>query len=115
MVLLLSNPKSCFGLLVLGSIVLVAIFAPWIATHDPNAFSLFFDAGQAPSRSHLFGTTDQGTDVFSQVVLGARSSLILGFTAAVLATALSLFGILAAYAGGWRPTRSSTSSRTSSS
>ncbi len=100
MVLLLSNPKSCFGLLVLGSIVLVAIFAPWIATHDPNAFSLF-DAGQAPSRNHLFGTTDQGTDVFSQVVLGARSSLILGFSAAVLATALSLFGILAAYAGGW--------------
>ena len=98
--LLLSNPKSCFGLVLLGSIVLVAILAPWIATHDPNEFSLL-DAGQSPSRAHLFGTTDQGTDVFSQVVLGARSSLILGVSAAVLATVLAMLGILAAYAGGW--------------
>ena len=49
--------------------VVVAIFAPLIATHDPNAFSLL-DAKQSPSWHHLFGTTDQGTDIFSQVVLG---------------------------------------------
>ena len=98
--LLLSNPKSCGGLIVLAGMVLVAIFAPLIATHDPAAFSLV-DAGQAPSWNHLFGTTDQGTDVFSQVVIGARASLILGFSAAVIATILATtLGILAAYAGG---------------
>ena len=98
--LLLANPKSCGGLIVLAAMILVAIFAPLIATHDPAAFSLE-DAGQAPSWNHLFGTTDQGTDVFSQVVIGARASLILGVSAAVIATILATtLGILAAYAGG---------------
>jgi peptide/nickel transport system permease protein len=99
--LLLANRKSRFGLVALAFIVLVALFAPLLATDDPNAFSLF-DARQGPSWNHLFGTTDQGADVFSQVVLGARTSLVLGFSAAVLATALATtLGIVAAYAGGW--------------
>jgi peptide/nickel transport system permease protein len=99
--LLLANPKSRAGLIVLALMILVAIFAPWIATHDPNEFSLI-DARQAPSSHHLFGTTDQGTDIFSQVVLGARTSLLLGALAAIVATALATtLGVLAAYAGGW--------------
>jgi peptide/nickel transport system permease protein len=99
--LLLSNPKSRGGLIVLAGMILVAVFAPLIATHDPNAFSLL-DARQSPSWHHPFGTTDQGADVFAQVVLGARTSLILGASAAVLATVLATsLGILAAYAGGW--------------
>ena len=98
--LMWGNPKSRGGMIVLGFIVLVAIFSPWIATHDPNEFSLL-DARQAPSWDHLFGTTDQGTDIFSQVVLGARNSLLLGALAALLATALATtLGVLAAYAGG---------------
>ena len=81
--------------------ILVAVFAPLIATGDPTAFSLL-DSRQSPSWHHLFGTTDQGADVFSQVVIGARASLILGASAAVLATFLATtLGILAAYAGGW--------------
>src|SRR5213076_835906 len=67
--LMLANPKSRGGMIVLGAI---AIFATLIATHDPNEFSLL-DARQAPSWHHLFGTTDQGADIFSQVVLGART------------------------------------------
>ena len=79
----------------------VAVFAPLIATHDPTAYSLL-DAKQAPSWNHFFGTTDQGTDVFSQVVWGTRSSLFLGAAAAALATVLAAsLGILAAYSGGW--------------
>ena len=99
--LLLHNPKSCIGLIVLGAMVAVAIFAPLIATHDPTAYSLL-DAKQSPSLHHFFGTTDQGTDVFSQVVLGTRNSLFLGAAAATLATLLAAsLGILAAYSGGW--------------
>src|SRR5919204_5718318 len=98
--LMLGNPKSRGGLIVLGAMIVVAIFAPLIATHDPNEFSLL-DARQSPSWHHLFGTTDQGTDIFSQVVLGTRTSLVLGAAAAVLATALATtLGILAAYSGG---------------
>jgi peptide/nickel transport system permease protein len=99
--LLLRNPKSCIGLVLLGAMLVVAIFAPLIATHDPTAMSLL-DAKQSPSLHHFFGTTDQGTDVFSQVVLGTRNSLFLGAAAAGLATILAAsLGILAAYSGGW--------------
>jgi peptide/nickel transport system permease protein len=99
--LLLHNPKSCIGLIVLGGMLVVAIFAPLIATHDPTAYSLL-DAKQAPSMHHFFGTTDQGTDVFSQVILGTRNSLFLGAAAATLATVLAAsLGILAAYSGAW--------------
>ncbi|HZT45683.1 MAG TPA: ABC transporter permease [Gaiellaceae bacterium] len=100
LVLLLRNPKSRFGLLLVGSIVLVALISPLISVSDPNAFSIT-DARQAPSWHHLFGTTDQGSDIFSQVVVGARRSLLLGAAAGALATALAaILGITAAYCGG---------------
>jgi peptide/nickel transport system permease protein len=100
LVLLLRNPKSRFGLLIVGSIVIVALIAPLISVSDPNAFSIT-DARQAPSWHHLFGTTDQGSDIFSQVVVGARRSLLLGAAAGLLATALAaVLGITAAYCGG---------------
>jgi peptide/nickel transport system permease protein len=97
--LLWSNPKSRGGIIILSVMIFVAIFGPWIATHDPSAFSL--DARQAPSLHHLFGTTDQGVDIFSQVVIGTRNSLVLGAAAALLATVIAtVLGILAAYSGG---------------
>jgi peptide/nickel transport system permease protein len=98
--LLLSNPKSRGGIIVLSSIILIAVIAPWIAHAHPNDFSLL-DGRQSPSWHHPFGTTDQGSDIFSQVVWGARSSLIVGAAAALLATVLATtLGILAAYSGG---------------
>jgi peptide/nickel transport system permease protein len=98
--LLLRNPKSRAGLVILGFMVVVALIAPLISVSDPTAFSLF-DARQAPSWHHLFGTTDQGSDIFSQVVMGARRSLILGAASGALATAIAAtLGIVAAYSGG---------------
>jgi peptide/nickel transport system permease protein len=100
LLLLLGNWKARFGLIIIGGVVLIALIAPWIATHNPTDFSLL-DARQAPSWHHLFGTSDQGSDIFSQVVIGARRSLLLGAGAAALATLLAAtLGILAAYAGG---------------
>ena len=98
--LMLANPKARFGFLLVAFMVVVALIAPWISVSDPTAFNILATR-QAPSWQHLFGTTDQGSDIFSQVVLGARRSLILGATAAVLATGLAtVLGILAAYSGG---------------
>ena len=98
--LLVGNPKSRLGLAMVGFMVIVALIAPLIAVANPNEFNLL-DRGQAPSWNHLFGTTDQGSDIFSQVVLGARRSLLLGAAAALLATCLAaVLGITAAYMGG---------------
>jgi peptide/nickel transport system permease protein len=98
--LLLRNPKSRVGIFIVGFIVIIAIIAPLISVAHPNDFNLLA-AKQAPSWHHLFGTTDQGSDVFSQVVVGARRSLLLGVMAASIATALAaVLGITAAYAGG---------------
>src|SRR6476646_386547 len=100
MLLLLQNRKSRIGLAMVGFVILIAIIAPWISVAHPNDFDLFA-AHQGPSWNHLFGTTDQGSDIFSQVVVDARRSLLLGFSAAVLATVLAAtLGILAAYSGG---------------
>ena len=98
--LLLHNPKAVFGLALLGFVIVVALIAPLISVSNPTDFNLLA-ARQAPSWHHLFGTTDQGSDIFSQVVLGARRSLILGVAAAGLATFLAAtLGIFGAYAGG---------------
>jgi peptide/nickel transport system permease protein len=98
--LLVVNPKSRLGLLMVLFMIVVALIAPLISVSDPTAFSLL-DARQAPSWHHLFGTTDQGSDIFSQVVVGARRSLILGAASGALATLLAAtLGILAAYSGG---------------
>jgi len=70
-VLLLQNRKSRTGLAMVGFMVLIALIAPLISVAHPNDFNLLA-ARQAPSWQHLFGTTDQGSDIFSQVVLGAR-------------------------------------------
>jgi peptide/nickel transport system permease protein len=99
-VLLLGNPKSRLGLGMVGFIVIVALIAPLISVAHPNDFNLL-TARQAPSWHHLFGTTDQGSDIFSQVVLGARRSLLLGAAAGLLATGVAaILGITAAYSGG---------------
>ena len=98
--LLLRNPKSLTGLVMVGFMVIIALIAPLISVAHPNDFNLLA-VRQAPSWHHLFGTTDQGSDIFSQVVLGARRSLLLGAAAGLLATAVAaILGITAAYAGG---------------
>jgi ABC-type dipeptide/oligopeptide/nickel transport system permease subunit len=100
LLLLWRNRKSRVGMLMVASMILLALIAPLITVAHPNEFNLLA-AKQAPSWHHLMGTTDQGSDIFSQVALGARHSLLLGFAAALLATGLAAtLGVTAAYAGG---------------
>jgi peptide/nickel transport system permease protein len=98
--LLLTNPKSCFGIVTIVGMVVVALLAPVIAQHSPT--EIVGLPGQPPNRDFWFGTTDQGYDVFAQVVWGARISLGVAAAAAVLSTAIAAtLGMLAAYVGGW--------------
>ncbi len=75
------------------------MLGPIIIHYDPGAFSS--DVLQPPSVAHWLGTTQTGQDVFSQVVVGTRASLLLGFVAGFLATTLSvIIGLTAGYFGG---------------
>lgn len=97
--LLLTNRQSLFGLTLLGAVVLGALLAPVIAQNSPT--DLVGLPGQAPSREFPFGTTDQGYDVFSQVIWGARTSLAIGACAALISTTIAVvLGLVAAYCGG---------------
>jgi peptide/nickel transport system permease protein len=98
--LLLGNWKSRLGLAIFGAMVGSALAAPWLATNSPS--DIVGLPGQPPNHNFFFGTTDQGYDVFSQVVWGARQSLAVGGLAAILSTTIATFlGLLAAYRGGW--------------
>ena len=94
------NRKVSFGLGILIFFTLVAIFGPIILTKDPNAFST--DILSPPSATHWLGTTQTGQDVFTQVVVGTRVSLILGFVTGLIATLISVIvGLTGGYLGGW--------------
>lgn len=95
-----SNKKSAVGVCLFLFFALIAIFAPLIAPY--SATSTQFAPNLLPSAQHLFGTTAQGQDVFSQFIYGARTTLIVGVGAGLLATGLSLLiGVTAGYQGGW--------------
>jgi peptide/nickel transport system permease protein len=93
------SPKILIGLGVLLFFVLVAVVGPWLAPQDPTATTA--DLLQGPSAAHLLGTTQSGQDVFSQLMVGARSTVLIGFLAGIIATALSIVvGVSAGYFGG---------------
>jgi peptide/nickel transport system permease protein len=101
LVLMLGSPKARVGLFVVLGMVVLGLIAPLLVDASKATEFSLLDARQAPSWSHPFGTTDQGTDVFAQVVWGARRSLLLGAAAGAIATVLATtLGVFAAYAGG---------------
>jgi peptide/nickel transport system permease protein len=94
---LLENPAALASLVFLLAMALAAVFAPVIAPVDPN-FVNPADRLDPPSERAWFGTDDLGRDVFSRVVYGARTSLVVGLTVMVGATALgALIGLAAGY------------------
>ncbi|MER6119893.1 ABC transporter permease [Streptomyces sp. NPDC001743] len=95
----LRGRKTVVGLAILLFFVLIAVIGPWIAPYDPDAMSN--ELLQPPSGAHWLGTTHIGQDVLSQILVGARGVLIVGFVAGVLATLLSvLVGVSAGFLGG---------------
>lgn len=94
------DKTAVFGLGLVVFVVLIAIFAPLIAPHDP--FSFVSRALSPPSSKNLFGTDSLGRDVFSRVVWGSRVSLLFGLGAAGLSGLIGIIlGSIPAYHGGW--------------
>ena len=94
------NPGALAGAIVLTTLVLGAVFAPWLAPYDWNET----DAGPrlaAPGAAHLFGTDLHGRDVFSRVLYGGRYSLSVGVATVLLALSVgSTVGVTIGYVGG---------------
>ncbi len=95
------NKMAMSGLVMVGGLFAVSLFAPWLAPYDPG----FIDLKEvliAPSAEHWLGTDPLGRDVLSRIIYGAQVSLKVGFVAVGLATCIGLMvGALAGFYGGW--------------
>jgi len=108
---LLRNPAVLFGGAVIMIVLLMGLLAPWLGTIDPAAinpiarnkvpgaeFSIRTDTGERIKMIAAFGTDGLGRDVYSRVIYGARVSLLVGVSVAVISVAVGLFiGLLAGF------------------
>ena len=96
------SPKVLIGVGLLVIFLIVAIFGTTLAPFDPDrAFSLTASFPLPPSAHHLLGTTQQQQDVLSQLLVGARSTVLVAFVAGLIATVLSVvIGVTAGYLAG---------------
>lgn len=94
------DPRALAGAIFLGVLLIAAVFAPWIAPHDPNAMD--FMMMEEPSATHPLGVDDLGRDLLSRIVHGARVSIFVGVVTVGIALVLGVgMGILAGYYRGW--------------
>ena len=94
-------PLGAAGAVIVFVMIFLALFADLIAPYDPEANS-FEHMFTSPGLQFLLGTDDFGRDIFSRIIFGARTALIVGFVAAsVGATAGLVLGVASAYYGGW--------------
>ncbi len=113
---LLTNRSAVAGLLVIGFLVLIAIFAPQAATHDPiqSMIGQPGETGKLPGKApcmaafgcmeaqHVMGLDLNARDLYSRIIYGTRTSLTVGFTSISIAVILgTLIGLISGYAGGW--------------
>ncbi|WP_092497291.1 ABC transporter permease [Faunimonas pinastri] len=98
-----SNRLALVGLAILVLLLLVAVFAGLIAPDSPVVGGDLRTARLLPpSAAHVFGTDDQGRDIFSRIVFGSRLTLMIVFLVAIIAAPVGLLmGTVAGYAGGW--------------
>ncbi|HBK05348.1 MAG TPA: diguanylate cyclase [Acetobacteraceae bacterium] len=95
------RPTAVAGLIVIVAFIALAILAPLIAPYDPTATS-WSAIRKAPSVAHWMGTDENGRDVLSRVLFGARASLLAGLVSVVIAAGIGVpAGLLAGFTGGW--------------
>jgi peptide/nickel transport system permease protein len=97
----LDRPAAVVGFAVILVFVGAAILAPLIAPYDPIATS-WSAIRKAPSAAHWMGTDENGRDVLSRVLFGARASLLAGVVSVLIAAGIGVpAGLLAGFTGGW--------------
>ncbi len=94
------NPLAVMGILIITALVLVAVFAPWIAPETPVGQNLT-NRLQPPSGDQWMGTDELGRDIFSRVVYGSRITLLIVVLVAIISAPLGLLiGAVSGYFGG---------------
>jgi ABC-type dipeptide/oligopeptide/nickel transport system permease subunit len=94
------NRVAMAGLVIIGAVLVTAVFAPWIWPQNPAAQHLDL-INQGPTAAHLLGTDDLGRDVLSRLVEGTRVSMVVCLTVVLLAVAVALpVGLVSGYLGG---------------
>lgn len=95
------HPLGAAAALVLFAMLVLGIVGPWITPHDPAETNIP-NLLQPPSPEHWLGTDAIGRDLASRLMAGARTAVLIGFTAAFVGTAVgTLLGIVSGYAGRW--------------
>lgn len=95
------NKGAMAGLFMISTMIFLAVFAPFIASHEPNAIDPFNTYLAPGVDGHLFGTDEAGRDLFARVLYGARVSLLVAFGGIFVAGLIGTFlGLIAGYFGG---------------
>ncbi len=93
------SPKVLLGLGIVGFFIVLTVVGPWLAPDNPS--STAYAALLGPSTHHWLGTTSLGQDIFSQLLVGARATMVVALVAGLVATLLSMvIGVSAGYLGG---------------
>lgn len=101
LVVLLRNRLAALGLFLVLLVLLAALFAPYLITHDPFQMNLP-DRLKGASPDHLLGTDVYGRDILTRLILGSRIAMRVAFGAVLLAVLIGVpVGAVSAYAGGW--------------
>lgn len=89
------------SLVIIAGLFLIAIFAPWLAPHDPNV-GILSNRLLPPSSEHWLGTDHMGRDLFSRIIYGTRTTMVVALiiTAGCFIIG-TIVGVTAGYAGGW--------------
>lgn len=90
------SPLTLAGLAITSIVLLCMIFAPWLASHDPNALNLAERLAE-PSAEHWFGTDEVGRDIFSRVLFGSQQSVGVGLFVAFASCLIG--GLLGCFSG----------------
>ncbi|OYY93988.1 MAG: peptide ABC transporter permease [Hydrogenophilales bacterium 28-61-23] len=97
---LLRQRSAMVGLAIIAIYVIAAVFAPWLASHDPTAQDLAASL-QGPSAAHWLGTDSYGQDLYSRLLYGAQLALIIGFASVALGLVVGVaIGLAAGLMGG---------------
>ncbi len=99
----LRNKSAVTGMILIGILILIAIFADFVAPLDPYQMDIWnsYQAPEGLKGTHILGTDDMGRDVLSRIIVGSRVSLFVASVATGVSLLLGVaFGAIAGYVGG---------------